>query len=207
MLSWGRCDPGLCLKYVWLAYKEHGASADGFYATATAAWEGSPGKHWHDRNPPAGVPVYFGPKPSSDAGDVVISLGGGRVAATDWPRYGVIGITTIDERQAQIDRPYLGWTDNILGYPIAQVQPPEPPPEEEEDMSYSLIPISASEEVDIVSLVTGNRAHIENEYHLSILERVKKGGSAMLRPELDIARGYLQIINPAPGEVEEPPKS
>lgn len=139
LLGYRTCKPGLCLYYVWIAYKAHGATADGSYPTALSAWEASPGKHF-DRNPPAGVPVYFGAKPSSSAGDVVISLGGGRVAATDWPQYGVIGECTIDQRQAQIGRPYLGWTDNILGYPIKQVAPavveatplPASPPEETE---------------------------------------------------------------------------
>jgi murein DD-endopeptidase MepM/ murein hydrolase activator NlpD len=89
---------------------------------------------------------------------------------------------------------------------------PPPPPEEEEDMTYSLIPISESQDVEIISLVTGIRAHVENVYDLSILERVKKGGTPMLRPELEIARGYLSRINPptvAPPVTPpvEPPKA
>lgn len=109
---------GMCLYYVWQAYKAEGAVANGTYPTALAGWNGSPGKHEGDRNPPAGVPVWFGAKAGSSAGDVVISLGGGRVVATDFPRYGVVGITTIDERQRQIGRPYLGWTETILGAAI-----------------------------------------------------------------------------------------
>jgi hypothetical protein len=128
LLARGDCAPGLCLYYVWFAYREHGARVNETYPDALAAWNGSPGKHY-DRNPPAGVPVYFGAKPGSAAGDVVISMGNGQVAATDWPRYGVIGQTTIIERQAQINRPYLGWTDNILGFPISQMQNDEPAPE------------------------------------------------------------------------------
>lgn len=109
---------GMCLYYVWQAYKAHGASADRSYGTALAGWFGSPGKHEGDRNPPAGVPVWFGAKPGNDAGDVVISLGDGRVVATDYPVYGVVGVCTIDERQRQIGRPYLGWTETILGAAI-----------------------------------------------------------------------------------------
>lgn len=109
---------GMCLFYVWQAYKAEGAQANGTYPTALAGWHGSPGKHEGDRNPPAGVPVWFGAKSSSSAGDVVISLGDGRVVATDYPRYGVVGVCTIQERQDQIGRPYLGWTETILGAAI-----------------------------------------------------------------------------------------
>ncbi|QHB37172.1 endolysin [Microbacterium phage Terij] len=118
LLDYDRVTPGYCLKYVWQAYKTHGARAEGSYPTAYSAWLGSPGKHPGDWNPPAGVPVYFGPKASSAAGDVVISIGGGNCVATDWPYNGVTNITTLAARQRQIGRPYLGWTDNILGYPI-----------------------------------------------------------------------------------------
>ena len=116
---------GMCLFYVWTAYKAEGARADRNYATALDGWNGSPGKHHGDRNPPPGVTVWFGEKPSSSAGDVVISLGGGLVVATDYPRYGVVGICTIQERQDQIGRPYLGWTETILG---AAIDYPRPAP-------------------------------------------------------------------------------
>ncbi|QGJ89455.1 lysin A [Microbacterium phage Smarties] len=118
LLDYDRVTPGYCLMYVWQAYKAHGARAEGSYPTAYSAWLGSPGKHPGDWNPPAGVPVYFGPKASSSAGDVVISIGNGQCVATDWPVNGVTNITTLAARQRQIGRPYLGWTDNILGYPI-----------------------------------------------------------------------------------------
>ena len=68
---------------------------------------------------PPGVPVWWGRRYDGNTdGDVVISLGGGRVVATDWPYNGVIGVTTIDERERQIGRSYLGWTGDILGSPI-----------------------------------------------------------------------------------------
>lgn len=118
LLSFRNITPGMCLHYVWQAYKQHGARVDGSWPTAYAGWFASPGKHEGDRNPPAGVPVWFGPRSGSAAGDVVISLGGGRVAATDYPGWGQTGSCTIAERQAQIGRPYLGWTETILGVPI-----------------------------------------------------------------------------------------
>lgn len=208
LLSWGTCRPGLCLYYVWQAYKAHGASAEGSYPTALDAWHGSPGQHY-DRNPPAGVPVYFGAKPTSSAGDVVISLGGGRVAATDWPVYGVIGVTTIAERQAQINRPYLGWTDNILGYPVLQAQPaaeaaedliiPEP---EVFDMTFSIVPVVGGG-IDAFSLTGQGRVRISSPYHVTLLQRARKNNSddPMLPGELDIVTGYLRAINP-PADVK-----
>lgn len=137
---------GHCLEAVWAAYKSVGARATTTAKTATIGWERSAGKHPGDRNPPVGVPVWWGPKPSSAAGDVVISLGDGKVAATDWPYNGVIGITTIDARERQIGRPYLGWTEEILGQSIDFERPsagggglyPTRPVSEEDDTMLAL---------------------------------------------------------------------
>lgn len=141
MLAFRTWRAGYCLEAVWQAYKRNGASTSKSAPTAYDGWLKSGGKHEGDRNPPAGVPVWFGPKASSRAGDVVISLGGGRVVATDWPHNGVINITTIDARQRQIGRPYLGWTEDILGAAIDFGQhsggstpaPPAPPSKKEYD--------------------------------------------------------------------------
>lgn len=114
LLGYGGVRHGLCLYYVWQAYKAHGARTGMSSPTAYDAWLKSSGKHEGDRNPPAGVPVFWGPKSGSSAGDVVISLGGGRVVATDYPVYGQVNITTIDARERQIGRPYLGWTERIF---------------------------------------------------------------------------------------------
>lgn len=126
LLANGPIRGGLCLYYVWLAYKSVGASTGRNAGTALEGWQKSDGKHYNDRNPPAGVPVWFGAKASSVAGDVVISLGGGRVACTDWPGYGTVGTCTIDERQRQIGRPYLGWTERIFDQPIDYATAPAP---------------------------------------------------------------------------------
>lgn len=120
MIAFGTWRVGYCLECVWEAYERNGASTGLSAGTATEAWYESLGQHPGDRNPPAGVPVWWGPKSSSSAGDVVISLGGGNVVATDWPYGGQIGICTIDERERQIGRPYLGWTEYIFDQPIAQ---------------------------------------------------------------------------------------
>jgi len=132
-------DRGYCLHYVWQAYKTHGARTDRSAPTALVGWERSDGKHPGDRNPPPGVPVWWGRRYDGNAdGDVVISLGGGRVVATDWPSWGVVGITTIDEREAQIGREYLGWTEAIFDVPVyappAPDLSPAPVTSEEDDM-------------------------------------------------------------------------
>lgn len=146
LLSYRNIQAGMCLHYVWQAYKAHGASVSGSWPTAYAAWLSTPGKHPGDRNPPAGVPVWWGRRngdggtPNDRAGDVVISLGGGRVACTDYPGWSQTGSCTIAERERQIGRPYLGWTETILGYPIDQAQPASggnaTPFPQEDDMAF-----------------------------------------------------------------------
>lgn len=118
MLGFRTWRPGYCLEAVWQAFKRNGARTNRSAQTATAGWYASDGKHPGDRNPPAGVAVWWGPRAGSAAGDVVISLGGGRVVATDWPYNGVIGVTTLDARERQIRRPYFGWTESIFDVPI-----------------------------------------------------------------------------------------
>lgn len=136
MLGFGRIRPGYCLYYVWQAYKAVGASTGRSAGTALEAWRESDGKHPGDWNPPPGVPVWFGAKPSSNAGDVVISLGGGRVRVTEPPgRNNVVGDCTIAERAAQIGRPYLGWTERIFDQPISYPAPAGV--EETDDMPYT----------------------------------------------------------------------
>lgn len=118
LLSYRNIRHGYCLYYVWQAYDAHGADTSLSAGTAYECWNKSLGKHPGDRNPPAGVPVFWGPKAGSSAGDVVISLGGGRVACTDYPNYGQVGIATIAERERQIGRPYLGWAERIFDVAI-----------------------------------------------------------------------------------------
>ena len=111
---------GMCLMYVWRAYDAAGAEVTRSAGDATGAWEKSDGKHRGDRNPPPGVPVWWGRRRSDGnaAGDVVISLGNGLVACTDYPAWGTVGVCTIDERERQINREYLGWTESIFDQPI-----------------------------------------------------------------------------------------
>ncbi|MGN8024686.1 peptidoglycan-binding protein [Microbacterium sp. 22242] len=119
LLNLDSVSPGLCLNYVWRAYAAQGASTGMSAGTAKSAWDQSDGKHWGDRNPPAGAAVWWGTRyDGNDDGDVTISLGGGRVAATDYPGWRQTGSCTLDEREQQVGREYLGWTSSIFDCPI-----------------------------------------------------------------------------------------
>ena len=141
LAGYGPVPVGYCLKYVWLAYKAQGASTGMSAGTAYQAWGLSDGKRPGDRNPPPGAAVWWGRRYDGNLdGDVTISLGGGRIAATDWPT-GRTGITTIDAREQQIGRVYLGWTSSIFDCPInvaagKDAAPTHAPsiPSEEDDM-------------------------------------------------------------------------
>lgn len=122
--------PGYCLAWVYSVFgsvQSIGPGA-GHFSTALDGWNYAQLKHLNDYSPPAGVPVYFGVSPTRTdrnkrAGDVTVSLGGGRVAATDYPYGGRIGTLTIAQRAAQTQRPYLGWTGDFLGHLIAYTHP------------------------------------------------------------------------------------
>lgn len=140
---------GACLFYVWRAYDAHGADTQRTARTALEAWNLTDDRRPGDRNPPPGVPVWFGRRTRDGdmAGDVVISLGDGRVVATDQPTWGKVGVTTIAGRQALIGREYLGWSECIFDVPIQLSLParggatPTPvpgipiPPERNDDMA------------------------------------------------------------------------
>lgn len=121
LLNYGSVTPSRCLYYVWQAYKAQGASTGLSAQTAYAAWGLSDGQRPGDRNPPAGAAVWWGRRTwdGNTDGDVVISLGGGRVACTEPPHMGyVTGSCTLDERENEISREYLGWTSSIFDCPI-----------------------------------------------------------------------------------------
>ena len=121
LLNYGQVTPSRCLLYVWLAYKAQGASTSMGAPNAYIACGMSDGLRAGDRNPPAGAAVWWGRRTwdGNLDGDVVISLGGGRVAVTEAPGMGsVTGSCTLDEREEQISREYLGWTSSIFDCPI-----------------------------------------------------------------------------------------
>ena len=69
-------------------------------------------------DPPPGVPVYFR-NPRSKYGHIALSLGGGRIRSTDWPRAGVVGNTTIGEQER-------AWAISYVGGPTASPVAPSP---------------------------------------------------------------------------------
>lgn len=160
LLDYGTVRPSMCLFYVWQAYKAQGASTDHpAVPRATDAWEASDGKHPGDRNPPAGAAVWWGRRyrDGNMDGDVVISLGGGRVAVTEAPGRGsVTGACTLDERENQIRREYLGWTSSIFDCPIAvsggKAPAPTltPTPLEEDDMKAIRIAIGTGQHLAVI---------------------------------------------------------
>lgn len=122
----GRPDgAGMCLAnvYAWFGSVPSIGPGAGQYGVAIAGWDFAPDKHPGDYSPPAGVPVFFdritAPRWPGDhnmqAGDIGLSIGGGRAIFTDSPT-GNTGIMTLTARGAQIGRRYLGWTNSFLGH-------------------------------------------------------------------------------------------
>lgn len=116
---------GGCLYEWWtLAGTPHNGHS---YPTAWSAYLGATTDRSHggnDYNPPAGVPVWFGPSPSrsdrnKNAGDISWSAGGGLIRCTDGAGNGRMGTMTIAERARQTQRPYYGWTADFWGQPVS----------------------------------------------------------------------------------------
>lgn len=216
----GQADgAGACLAnvYKWFggpAWSSTGPGA-GQFATAIQGWNFAVYKHAGDYNPPPGVPVYFGiDTPRTDknakAGDVALSIGGGRVVCTDSPT-GNTGIMTIAARAAQTRRNYLGWTADFLGYTVSgavsYVQEsthgakPAPPivvvktiPKDK--IMYAL-PKNTDGKIYLVNLVTQKKKHITDPYHVKLINRYlhNDGSDAMLKAETDIVeRTYLRAV-------------
>jgi hypothetical protein len=183
LLDYGSVTPGRCLYYVWLAYKAQGASTDRGAPNAYIAWGDSDGQRPGDRNPPAGAAVWWGRR-SWDGnleGDVVISLGGGRVAVTEAPGQGpVTGSCTLDEREAQISREYLGWTSSIFDCPInvaagkdASLTNAISTASEEDNMIIVQIDPRVSGAFYLIDVRTGTYYQIANGLQLDALKSVQ----------------------------------
>ena len=203
MLSFKTWRSGHCLEAVVAAYRQIGVPSLGRPApTAYVGWQNSDLKHPSDRNPPAGVPVYWGPKKSSAAGDVVISLGGGAVVATDWPRSGVIGVTSIDARERQIGRPYLGWTGDVLGVPISYPQTASSGDNssEEDDM------FTDQDRANLVSVMLALGAgglNPENERGLRTAVKVMQAVEGQVNGLPDALKAIMSQVNGAPEVLAE----
>ena len=103
------CKVGMCLSYVqeWLG-GVHGIPV------AAAAWDASKQKHPGDKNPPAGVPVFWHPRPGgSKFGHIALSVGNGRIRTTDFPKRGMVSETKIDNIQKRWGLVYAGWAGDM----------------------------------------------------------------------------------------------
>lgn len=117
--------PGSCLNTCWRAYGSHDSIGPhaGQYPNAVDGWNYATKRHPGDMNPPAGFPVFFGVSPTrtdanAKAGDVMVSAGGGFLIGTDVGGAGRIGTISVAARARAISRPYLGWTEDFLGYDV-----------------------------------------------------------------------------------------
>lgn len=130
LLAFGTYRAGLCLEAVSKALGSYYLTSDkpGWYTYALRGWQNTPANRKRsDRNPPKGAVVYFSAS-GNGYGHICLSLGGGRIASTDVPRNGVVGVTTIDALERAWNRTYLGWADWLMGHEVtvAAVAPPTP---------------------------------------------------------------------------------
>ena len=119
--TWRTNSRGMCLYTVqtWLGAPWSGPWAE----DAWHRWGG----HHHGQHPPPGVPVYWH-NPRSKFGHIALSVGGGRVRSTDWPRARRVSEATIDAITAGWNLRYLGWSDRFSGGTIQGIGTTPPPP-------------------------------------------------------------------------------
>lgn len=113
---------GACLAnvYKWFGSVQSIGPGSGHFGAAIDGWNYATQRSTNIASAPAGVPVYFGiDTPRTDgnakAGDVGLSIGGGRGIFTDSPT-GRPGVMTFGARAAQVRRNMLGWSGDFLGH-------------------------------------------------------------------------------------------
>ena len=111
------CSVGMCLRYVrtWL---EIGS----YYGSAIEAWRGASGKHWGDRTPPRGVPVFY---EGGTYGHIALSMGHGKVRSTDAPYSGRVSTVDLNWPEQHWGQKYLGWTETLNGVRIPFANKPK----------------------------------------------------------------------------------
>jgi hypothetical protein len=99
---------GMCLNFVWncLAAPRRFGLSD-----ANAAWTKATERR-KGTDVPAGAPVYWA---GGRHGHIAISVGGGRVRSTDWPRKGSVGEVDIDVMTRTWGITYRGWSADYAG--------------------------------------------------------------------------------------------
>lgn len=95
-------------------------------ANAVDGWKSCRHRHPGDRNPPAGVPVFWSGGSRGD-GHAAVALGGGMIRSIDRPRAGVVGTVPLSDIERSWGLTYLGWAEDIGGVLIPTPPPPAPP--------------------------------------------------------------------------------
>lgn len=172
----------------------------GTVLTSRVAWGKSTSRHTGYPTM-LGTPVFF-----SGAGgdwDTALWHGNGTVVGVDVGKPGHSGVQMVAQRAAQVGGAYQGFVLDFLGYGIvgdSAAGTGTLVPITEDEMGFSFVKDAQAVTVFVVSLVSGNRAAIQSEYHMGLLQRLKAndGSDPMLQAELDICKGYLVAINPPP---------
>lgn len=96
---------GKCLWHVQHCYR-----SPHMFPSAIMQWHNANRKHYGDRTPPIGAPVYF---QGGRYGHIAIYIGGGRVRSTDVGGAGRMGTCSIDWFRTHWGYTYLGWSGDI----------------------------------------------------------------------------------------------
>ncbi len=96
---------GKCLYEVQAAFR-----SPHMFPSAINQWVNANHKHYRDRTPPIGAPVYF---QGGKYGHIAIYIGGGRVRSTDVGGAGRMGTCSIDWFRTHWGYTYLGWSGDI----------------------------------------------------------------------------------------------
>jgi cell wall-associated NlpC family hydrolase len=105
----------LCLGFVRTVFGLPGRDP-----SAIAAWRAARTKHAGDRQPPAGVPVFWS---GGGPGHVAVSTGDGWIVTSDFPSAGRVSRIPISVLQAVWHLRYLGWTEDLEGVHLHRPRP------------------------------------------------------------------------------------
>lgn len=119
--------PGTC--YLWTRTMAGSPSVgdvdrDGD-ADAVDGWKATKHRHPGDRNPPAGVPVFWSGG-THGYGHAAVSLGGGKIRSTDAGGPGRIATVDLGWVERTWGLTYLGWTEDLAGEVIPTPTPVKP---------------------------------------------------------------------------------
>lgn len=120
-LGWKTYAPGMCLEAVSKALGSYWLASDkpGYYTYALRGYERTPKSRINtSRKIPKGAVVYFTAS-GNGYGHICFGVDGtNKVASTDIPRNGKIGVTTVEGIERAWGRKFLGWSDYLMGHDI-----------------------------------------------------------------------------------------